>query len=134
MNQPVDPPVTSPSILVVEDDWQMAQTISWVLEEAGFTVEVARDGQAGWEQAQRLRPSLVVLDWRLPWLTSGQFAQHLRQRYGETIPILLITADGQVREKAEQIGAAGWLAKPFEIDQLVAAVGRLVSAKQAPKV
>jgi len=113
-------------ILVVEDDWQMAQTISWLLEEAGFSVEVARDGQAGWEQAQRSRPGLVALDWRLPWLSSLQFAEHLRQRYGDSVPILLITADAQVQDKAKQLGATDWLSKPFEIDQFLAAVKRLV--------
>src|SRR4051812_44012409 len=89
-----------PCILVVEDDWQMAQTISWLLEEAGFAVDVARDGQAGWEQAQRARPALVVLDWRLPWLSSLQFAENLRKHYGDAVPVLLITADGQVQDKA----------------------------------
>jgi DNA-binding response OmpR family regulator len=117
-------------VLVVEDDWQMAQTISWVLEEAGFQVEVARDGQAGWEQAQRARPSLVVLDWRLPWLSSLQFAENLRQRYGDAVPVLLITADVQVQEKAKQLGATDWLSKPFEIDQFIAAVRRLTGTPE----
>lgn len=123
--QPDSPAV--PPILVVEDDWQMAQTISWVLEDAGFQVEVARDGKAGWEQAQVVQPALVVLDWRLPLLMGDQVAFRLRQKYGDALPILLITADGQVREKAQQIGAAGWLAKPFEIDQFLNVVGQLVS-------
>src|SRR4051812_4009723 len=89
-----------PWILLVEDDLQLAETISWVLEDAGYRVDIAVDGQTGWEKIQVEQPALVLLDWRLPRLTGSQFAGLLHQRFGETIPIVLMTAGGGAPEKA----------------------------------
>ena len=116
-------------ILVVDDDLNLCQTIQVVLEEEGFVVETALDGVEALEHAERSRPAVVMLDMGLPLLDGEAVARELRVRYGETIPVVLMTADGHVKEKGQRIGAVAALGKPFEIDDLVTAVYKALSSK-----
>jgi DNA-binding response OmpR family regulator len=116
----------APTVLVVEDDPQVLQSVSWALEDAGFAVEMAQDGQAGWEHLERTRPALVVLDWHLPWLDSDDFVVRLRQLYDNQVPVVLMSADPGVATKALEIGAAGFAEKPLDLEQFAALVRQLV--------
>src|SRR5580765_1413297 len=111
-------------ILVVEDDRDLARIMNMVLEDAGYEVVLASNGEAGVEQARRQRPALVILDWRLPGLNGTEVAARLHEQYGTAIPILLFTAEQHVAKKAAEIGADAWIAKPFSIDPLLGAVER----------
>jgi two-component system response regulator MprA len=111
-------------ILVIEDDAQFRETLRSVLEDEGWPVETAGDGQQALDQSARLRPALVVLDWGLPDIDSQVVATSLRTMHGGDIPILLITADGRPAEKARQMGAFAYLHKPFELDDLIEIVRR----------
>jgi DNA-binding response OmpR family regulator len=115
-------------ILVVDGDLHLRQMLQWVLEDEGFEVKTAADGQDAVEQARAHRPRLVVLDVDLPLLAGNGVAQELRAQYGmEEVPIVLITADGRAAEKGCQVGAISFLRKPFEIDELVHAVQQACS-------
>jgi DNA-binding response OmpR family regulator len=109
-------------ILVVEDDPRIRETIQWVLEDEGYEVETAADGQQALDRAAARRPRLLVLDMMLPGLDGAGVADGLLAAYGETPPILLITADGRAQAKAQRVGAFAYLNKPFELDELVALV------------
>jgi DNA-binding response OmpR family regulator len=111
-------------ILVVDDDPHVLQMIQWVLEDEGFEVQTATDGQEALAQARQHRPALVILDIGLPLLDGSQVAADLHALYGTAVPIVLITADGRTAHKARQIGAAEFLRKPFEIADLLQAVQR----------
>jgi DNA-binding response OmpR family regulator len=111
-------------VLIVEDDAGVRQTIQWALEDERLEVQVARDGVVGLDHARQQRPSLVVLDIGLPRLSGDGFAVALHQLYGASIPILVITADGRAQEKAQRVGAFDFMQKPFDVDDLVAAVWR----------
>jgi len=113
-------------VLVVEDDRDVRHTIKWALEDEGLSVETAADGQEALEVAARTRPGLVLLDMGLPIVDGYGVASGLRQTYGDSVPILLITADGRAAEKARRVGARTYLHKPFDIDHLVEAVQRLL--------
>lgn len=113
---------TNTHILVVDDDFTLCQTIQVILEEEGFLVETAMDGVEALESAELLRPTMVVLDMGLPLLDGEAVAKELRVRYGENIPVILMTADGHVKEKGQRVEAVVALGKPFEIDDLVSAV------------
>jgi CheY-like chemotaxis protein len=104
--------------------------IQWALEDEGLPVEVAVNGREALDVAARQQPALVVLDMVLPLLDGAGVASGLRDMYGGDVPILLITADGRITEKARQVGAHDFLRKPFEIDDLVHAVHR--GAKRLP--
>ncbi|HEY7063478.1 MAG TPA: response regulator transcription factor [Chloroflexota bacterium] len=112
----------NPPILVVDDDAETCHMIRWALEEEGLTVETAADGQRGLELAIRRRPRLVILDMGLPLLNGAELAAKLRAAYGDGLPVLLITADGHVVEKARRVGAQAYLTKPFDLDTLCVTV------------
>jgi len=111
-------------LLVVDDDPRMRQTIRWALEDEGLLVETAADGRQAIDCAMRRRPALVVLDIGVPIFNGYEVAAALREKYGDGLPILTVTADGRAAEKAQQVGAFAHLPKPFEVDDLVAAVRR----------
>jgi len=115
-------------ILVVDDDLNLCQTIQVVLEEEGFVVETALDGAEALERAERMRPAMVMLDMGLPLLDGEAVAKELQVRYGKTVPVVLMTADGHVKEKGQRVGAVVALGKPFEIDDLVTAVYKALSS------
>jgi CheY-like chemotaxis protein len=109
-------------VLVVDDDPNVRQAIQWALQDEGLTVETAADGRQALERAAAHPPSLVVLDITLPVLDGYQVAQALRVSHGAYLPILAITADGQAQAKASRVGAYAYVRKPFDIDDLLAAV------------
>lgn len=73
-------------------------------------------------QAATQRPTLVVLDVKLPVVDGYAVAQSLRSRYGTHLPILVITGDGQAAMKARRLGAYSYVRKPFDVVDLVGAV------------
>ena len=107
---------------MVDDDPQLRYMIRWALEEEGLVVETAADGHQALEQATRRRPRLVILDMGLPLLSGDELAAELRAIYADGVPVVVISADGHVVDKARRVGARRYLAKPFELDELRAAV------------
>jgi two-component system, OmpR family, response regulator len=122
-------PAPEPSILVVDDDPLLRQVIRLALEEEGLSVETAADGRQALAQASRCRPRLVILDMGLPLLDGARVAAELRTLYGDGLPLLVISADGHVVEKARRVGARAHLAKPFELDELTATVHRMLGER-----
>jgi DNA-binding response OmpR family regulator len=115
---------TGRPILVVDDDRRIREIIQWALEEEGFVVETAADGEQALERAAHHQPALVVLDLVLPFRGGEAVSDWLRATYGEDCPILVITADRQAAEKARRIRAFAYLTKPFDVDDLAATVRR----------
>ena len=113
-------------ILVVEDDFDLRQTILWTLKDDGHEVEEAGDGGEAVDRALRRKPALVLLDMGLPVLDGYGVAARLRSLYGDTVLIVTVTADGRAAEKARSIGAVGYLSKPFDLDDLTAIVRRML--------
>ena len=81
-------------ILVIDDDPHVLQMIQWVLEDEGFEVQTAADGQEALAQARQHRPVLVILDIGPPLLDGSHVAAELQAVYGMAVPIELITAMG----------------------------------------
>lgn len=117
-------------ILVVDDDYTLCQTIQMVLQEEGFSVETAMDGVEALERAEREQPAIVLLDMGLPLLDGEGVAKELHVRYGQAVPIVLMTADGHFAEKGRRIEAIAALNKPFEIDDLLQVVYEALSAQE----
>ena len=111
-------------ILVVDDDAAILATIGDILESEGYPVAAATNGAEALRAIERERPSLVLLDMRMPVLDGWGFARELRRR-GLAVPVLVMTAARDAREWAEEIGADGFLAKPFNLPELLDAVERL---------
>jgi CheY-like chemotaxis protein len=111
-------------ILVVDDDQAILATVADILALSGYPVITAADGREALRLTAEMRPALVLLDLRMPGLDGWEVARTLRAR-GVAAPILVMTAAQDAHHWAEQIGADGYLAKPFDLDDLLAAVERL---------
>jgi len=114
-------------ILVVEDDPRIASFVKQGLEEAGYTVAVAHDGEDGFLDARLNDYDLVVLDVMLPTLDGIEVARRLRAADKAT-PILMLTARDTERDKIAglDIGADDYLTKPFSFGEFLARVRALL--------
>jgi len=88
------------------------------LEERGLSVTTAGEGVSAIALMQDERPAAIVLDLTLPGTDGLAVAEAVHRVHGEDVPILVVTADGNAREKASAIGAVGYLGEPFDIDEL----------------
>ena len=111
-------------VLVVDDDPAIRDLVKIVLASGGYEVHTAEHGAAALELAREARPGLILLDMRMPVMDGWEFARIYRERPGPHVPIVVITAAHEVAERAAQVSADDFLAKPFDIDDLVQVVGR----------
>jgi CheY-like chemotaxis protein len=112
---------TGGSILVVDDDPAIRETIVDILELEGYPVVGAADGAQALTQVEQALPWLILLDMRMPIMDGWAFSQVLKERHLR-VPVVVMTAARDARPWAQQIGAEDYLAKPFDIDQLVSKV------------
>jgi len=118
------------AILVVDDDASIRTTVSDVLDLEGYRVVTAANGVEALEHVEQNPPALVLLDMRMPVMDGWGFARELVRREVK-VPILVMTAADNARAWAEEIGADGYVAKPFDLTDLIAAVGRLAPGGRA---
>jgi len=114
-------------ILVVEDDHRVAENVATGLERAGFSVDIAEDGNQAVDAARAIDYDAIVLDVMLPAKDGITVSKELR-RSGQEIPILMLTALDEVVERVAGLdaGADDYLSKPFAMAELVARVKALV--------
>src|ERR1700752_603718 len=110
------------TILVVEDEPALRDTLVYNLKKDGFTVEAVGDGRSALDSARRLNPNLIVLDIMLPELDGFEVARILRKEM--STPILMLTArDDEIdRVVGLEVGADDYLTKPFSMRELMARV------------
>ena len=111
-------------ILVVDDDPTILATVSETLDLEGYPVLTATNGAEALQAIQREPVALVLLDMRMPVLDGWGFIREVRQR-GLNPIVIVMTATADARRWAVEIGAQGVLAKPFDLDELIAEVQRL---------
>jgi two-component system chemotaxis response regulator CheY len=115
-------------VLVVEDDTGLQETLEEVLELEGYAVIVANDGLDALAKLGEPPPAVILLDVMMPRMDGYAFADELRRRgLHPRIPILILTADGRARQKAERIGAVGYLEKPFDLSELLRQIARFAA-------
>ncbi|HKG53656.1 MAG TPA: response regulator transcription factor [Anaerolineales bacterium] len=110
------------SILIVEDEPALRDTLSYNLKKDGFAVEAVGDGRSALESARRLKPDLIVLDLMLPEIDGFEVCRILRKEM--ITPILMLTArDDEIdRVVGLEVGADDYLTKPFSMRELMARV------------
>jgi two-component system phosphate regulon response regulator PhoB len=114
--------VLKPRILVVDDEVAICTLIRYILEDGGYCVETATDGRA-LHVAAGTQPALVLLDLMMPGMDGYEIGLRLRAHPATAaIPIVIMSAGARVRQAAEQIGADGYLEKPFELTALLRTV------------
>ncbi len=115
-----------PSVLIVEDEPNIASLVRMYLEKEGFRVSHVADGLAAVDTIGRLEPSVVVLDVMLPGIDGLEVCRRVRQR--SRVPIIMLTAKDEEIDKVLglELGADDYLTKPFSPRELVARVKALL--------
>jgi DNA-binding response OmpR family regulator len=120
-------------LLIIEDELPMRTALADCLEAEGYRVLTAADGAVGLDRAAREKPDLILLDIMLPKLDGFALCAELR-KLGQTTPVLMLTAKGQVQDRVRGLdaGADDYLVKPFSTDELLARVRALLRRTARP--
>ncbi len=120
------------TILVIDDDESLRDTISVMLEQEGFRPVLAADGKSGCDMALTLKPDLILVDLRLPGMSGMEICKQVRAANVKT-PIIVLSAVGEEVDKVLllEIGADDYVVKPFGTRELLARI-RAVLRRTAP--
>ena len=116
-------------ILIAEDEPSILESLDFILKRAGWSVESVTDGDAALVALRRGRPRMVVLDVMLPKRSGFEVLKLIRADAAmRDLPVLILTAKGQAQDKrtAEELGADGFVTKPYANADVVGAVRRLL--------
>lgn len=127
------PEPTPARLLLVDDEPGLRTAVSAYLEDEGFQVTTANDGEEGWQKAQDLLPDVVITDVMMPRCDGYGLLQRLRgdERLGGT-PVIFLTAKGMTADRIAgfQAGCDDYIPKPFDPDELVARVQNVVRRQE----
>lgn len=114
-------------ILIAEDETKIGNAVASSLSQAGYVCEICRDGEEAWFKAETENYNGIVLDLGLPKIDGLTILRRWREA-GVDVPVLILTARGAWRDRVDGIdaGADDYLAKPFQMEELVARIGALV--------
>ncbi|MEO0738048.1 MAG: response regulator transcription factor [Cyanobacteria bacterium J06649_12] len=114
-------------LLLVEDDSQLTESLTEVLEAQHYVVDTVKDGESGWCQMQLMDYDLTLLDVTLPYLDGIQLCQRIRSR-GYELPVLMLTARDTSQDKVRGLdaGADAYIVKPFDLSELLAQIRALL--------
>ncbi len=118
------------TVLLVDDDNEIIESMRTVLEARGYKVMVARDGNAGLTVAERESPDLLILDMMMPKKSGFLVLEKLKGRPGGLIPTIMITGNEGSRHRAyaEMLGVRDYIRKPFAMEKLVRSVEQILEA------
>ena len=120
-----------PSVLVVDDEGGILESLGILLRNAGFTTHTARGGRAGLEQLQAVQPDIVLSDIRMPDVTGVEILAAARQQNADT-PVILMTAQATLQSAMQAVneGAFYYIQKPFRNDELIAILKRAAEHRE----
>jgi DNA-binding response OmpR family regulator len=111
-------------VLIIEDDSEIREDLAEILSEEGFQVATAANGADGLRQLRQEPCCVVLLDLMMPVLDGWGFrAQQTKDPTIAAVPVLVVSGASDVPQRARALNAAGYLRKPFGLDELVKAVG-----------
>lgn len=123
--------MTQTTILVVEDEPNIVESLRFILSQAGFAVEVATDGADALRRIRTQSFAAIILDVMLPGMNGLDILRDVRtdEKLGK-LPVIVLTAKGQShdRKNAEEIGASAFITKPFSNAEVVERVLALAKA------
>jgi CheY-like chemotaxis protein len=122
-----------PKILVVEDNELSREMVLRRLKRNGFSVIAAEDGEQGYALARSKSPDVILMDISLPGINGWQVIELLKSEPDtQHIPLIVLTAHALVndRAKADEIGCDAYFSKPFDFQNLLDTIGRLLTEKK----
>ncbi len=121
------------TVLVIDDDPNVRDTVGVMLEREGFQPALAGDGQSGVEQALAVHPALILVDLRMPGLNGVEVCKQIRSR-GINTPLIVLSAAGEEMSKVQllDVGADDYVVKPFRVRELLARI-RAVLRRATPE-
>jgi CheY-like chemotaxis protein len=121
------------TVLVVEDDLDIREVMRMVLEASGYQVFEAGDGAEALVVARAHRPGAILLDLMMPGMDGFQFRElQLEDPEIAAIPVVIVSGGGAVPQKAAELGAAGYLVKPTDVQSLLAVMRDLCQVGEQP--
>ena len=113
------------SVLVVDDDDDLCGLVATVLRAEGYDVRTASNGAEALDDLHEHGvPNLILLDRKMPVMDGWEFARRLGAEYDHQPPVVVISAAENPGQRAADIGANGWIGKPFDLDWLVGTVDK----------
>ena len=110
---------------MVEDDGEIRQAVLDMLEFSGYEVRTVRHGVDALATLDQWRPDAIILDMLMPEMDGPTFLDALRARGQDDIPVLLLSAMRDLAARAATLSVAGVIAKPFDVDELLAALEQI---------
>ena len=116
------------TILIIDDDSEIRETVSFALRAEGYQVVGAQDGNQGIALSESESPDLIILDMMMPKRSGFLVLEHLRRNREEPVPVIMVTGNEGNRHQAyaELLGVGDYIHKPFAMDRLLQAVHRLI--------
>ncbi|MBN9425930.1 MAG: response regulator [Burkholderiales bacterium] len=121
-------------VLIAEDEPHIVESLSFVLEREGFTVRAVLDGDTALRELRANAPDLLILDLMLPRMNGFEVLKAAKADAAlKRIPVIVLTAKGQAQDRrmVEEIGAEGFMTKPFSNREIVERVRELAAAQTA---
>jgi DNA-binding response OmpR family regulator len=112
-------------VLVVDDDPDILQTLALCLSTEGYGVLMASNGQEALDVLRQQKPACILLDLMMPVMDGWQFVSEMEARGWRKAPLLILSADRAVQGHATRLHADAYLAKPFDLDELLGKVSAL---------
>jgi len=112
-------------VLVVEDVSDIRQLVVYALEDEGYEVVEAVDGQAALDLISEQHPDVIILDMSMPVIDGWKFAELYRERYASRAPIIVLTAAHNAAKRAADIDADAYVPKPFTLGALLERVSAM---------
>lgn len=119
----------SPRILIVDDDFEVAEPVKYALEDLGYSVTHVPDGNQGVDAIAVVKPDLMVLDMMMPGRSGFLVLEYLRRTKNTYVRVVMVTGnDGQRHQDyARMLGADDYIHKPFSMELLTGTIKRLLA-------
>lgn len=118
------------TVLIVDDSGTFRQVAKMALTQAGYEVIEACDGVDGCAKLDALKLDLIICDFNMPRMDGIEFVKRAKASVHKFTPVLMITTESrpEIKEEGKAAGVRGWIVKPFQPSQLVAAAAKLCTA------
>jgi len=115
-------------ILLIDDEEDLTEMLSYRLMAAGYDIDIANDGATGVKRTKEYKPDIIILDLMMPEMSGYEVADELRKDQElSSIPFIVFTAavNKELEERVNHMGAADYITKPFEPEDLIEKINNL---------